>query len=697
MTEEISQIRNIGIMAHIDAGKTTTTERMLFYSGIIHKMGEVHDGNTVMDWMVQEKERGITITSAVTTCFWLAKKINIIDTPGHVDFTAEVERSLRILDGAIGIFCGVGGVEPQSETVWHQADRYRIPRIAFVNKLDRSGADFENVLEIIHKRLTPNAVAIQIPVGREENFKIIIDLVTMTARQYNVDALGVEFQTVPIPSDLLEQAVKARVNLIEHVAEFDDMLMLKYLEGEIIDAVDLIRAIRIATIKHQFVPVLCGASYKNIGVQFLLDAIVHYLPSPNDVLPPKAWNKDYEQEVTIPPNLDSPFSALAFKVQIDKYLGKIFYIRVYSGIVKKSDVVFNQTNGKRERVARILQIHSNKKKDIQELQAGDIAAIAGPKFIRTADTLTSINFNIRLEEIQFPDAVISSAIEPKTKADEKELEETLKKLEDEDPTFHVTQNKETGQTLISGMGELHLEIIVDRIKREFGVQANIGKPQVSYKETISAPVTGHGEFIRELNGKGNYAIVDVTIIPVELADLPVGKKVVFKNRTTDDIIPKHFLHAIENAVYNACMDGPLINCPVERIRVELSGGSFHEIDSNDTAFSIATSLAVNNAFQKSEGIIMEPIMLVNVITPEDYVGDIIGDINSKRGKIIRIETEILNKQTIVSEVPMSELFGYSTKLRSITQGRGVYTMEYAKYEKVPLTIQEKLLKRIRGY
>jgi elongation factor G len=697
MKEDISLIRNIGIMAHIDAGKTTTTERMLFYSGIIHKMGEVHDGNAVMDWMIQEKERGITITSAVTTCFWLGKKINIIDTPGHVDFTAEVERSLRILDGAIGIFCGVGGVEPQSETVWHQADRYHVPRIAYVNKLDRSGADFESVVEMIHKRLTTNALPIQMPIGKEENMSAIIDLVQMKARQYDTETLGLDFKNIPIPEDLLDEATHVRENLIEKVAEYDDELMLKYLEGESIEPDDLYRAIRNGTIKHQFVPILCGASYKNIGVQFLLDAIVHYLPAPTEVVPPIAWNKDYEQEVTIHPHLESPFSALAFKIQIDKYLGKIFYIRVYSGALKKSDIIFNQTNSKRERVARILQIHSNKKKDIQELFAGDIAAIAGPKLIKTGDTLTSNNFNIRLEEIQFPDTVISSAIEPKTKADEKALHETLLKLEDEDPTFHVSQNKETGQTLISGMGELHLEIIVDRIIREFGVNVNVGKPQVSYRETISKTVTGYGEFIRELNGKGNYAVVEVKITPMDLAEMPSGKKVIFVNRTTEDVIPKQFLQAIENSVYNSCSDGPLINSPVERIKVELIGGAFHEIDSNETAFSIATSLAVNTAFQKADGIIMEPIMLVNVITPEDFVGDIIGDVNAKRGKILRVDAEGIHNQIITSEIPMSELIGYTTRLRSISQGRAIYTMEYAKYEKVPLTIQEKLLKRIRGY
>ncbi|MCD4817227.1 MAG: elongation factor G [Candidatus Cloacimonetes bacterium] len=696
MPQDISIIRNIGIMAHIDAGKTTTTERILFYSGIIHKMGEVHDGNAVMDWMIQEKERGITITSAVTTCLWNEKKINIIDTPGHVDFTAEVERSLRILDGVIAIFCAVGGVEPQTETVWFQADKYKVPRIAFINKLDRSGADFDSVVDKIHDRLTKNALPVQIPIGLEDNFEAIIDLLSMKAYYFDKDDQGINYYSKQIPNSYLEIAQTSRDALIEHLAEYDDEVMMKYLDGMKITEQDLSKVIRKATISKQFVPILCGSSLKNKGVQLLLNAITNYLPSPLEVPAVSALNKKSKETVEIHPEINAPFSALVFKVQIDKYLGKIFYIRVYSGSLKKGESVFNQTNGKRERIARMLQIHSNKKKDVWELVAGDIVAIAGPKFVKTGDTLTSQNFNIQLADINFPDSVISQAIEPKTKADEKALMETLHKLEEEDPTFKVSQNKETGQTLISGMGELHLEIIIDRLRREFNVKANVGKPQVAYKETIGNEIIGEGEFIRELNGKGQFAVVKMKLSPLTKEDISENK-LIYQNSITDEIIHKQYWDCIESAALNACLDGPLINSPVEGIKVELIDGKYHEVDSNETAFSIATSLAVNNALRKAKGHIMEPVMLVNVITPEDFVGDIIGDINSKRGKIEKIYTKENSKQEIISEIPMSELFGYSTRLRSLSQGRAIYTMEYLKYEKVPANIQEKILKRIRGY
>ena len=697
MPHDITNIRNIGIMAHIDAGKTTTTERMLFYSGIIHKMGEVHDGNAVMDWMIQEKERGITITSAVTTCFWADKQINIIDTPGHVDFTAEVERSLRILDGAVGIFCAVGGVEPQSETVWHQADRYKIPRIAYVNKMDRCGADFEHVTEMIQKRLTKNAFPVHLPIGKEDHFEAVIDLIQMQACYFDQDSLGIQYGNKPIPDHLLESAKEQREKLLEKISEYDDDLMMKFLEGEEITTKEILSAIRKGVIEHQFVPILCGSSYKNIGVQLLIDSITNFMPSPLEVSPTVALDKGRNEQIEIVPSTDSSFSALAFKVQIDKFLGKIYYIRVYSGTLRKGDTVLNQTNGKKERIARILQIHSNKKKDIRELHAGDIAAIGGPKFVKTGDTISALDYPIQLAEINFPDSVISIAIEPKTKADEKVLKETLHKLEDEDPTFHVKLNKETGQTLISGMGELHLEIIVDRLKREFNVQANIGNPQVTYKETIANTTIGHGEFIRELNGKGHFAVVDIKLSPLKLDEIPEGKKNVFSNNVSEDTIPKMYLSAIESASFNACYDGPLMNCPVERMKIELTGGDFNEVDSNETAFSIATSLAIGNAFQKVKGVIMEPIMLVTVITPEDFMGDVIGDINSKRGKIENIETLSNQKKSISAAIPMSELFGYATRLRSISQGRAIYTMEFLQYDPVPATIQENILKRVRGY
>ncbi|MCF7794524.1 MAG: elongation factor G [Candidatus Cloacimonetes bacterium] len=696
--EALRKIRNIGIMAHIDAGKTTTTERMLFYTGIIHKMGEVHDGNAVMDWMAQEKERGITITSAVTTCFWKDKQINIIDTPGHVDFTAEVERSLRVLDGAIGVFCAVGGVEPQSETVWHQADKYKVPRLAFVNKMDRSGADFDHVIDMIHDRLTPNAKPIQIPIGKEDCFEGVIDLLSMKAVYFDQETMGVSYTKKQIPDDYLQQAKDARNQLVEHVSEYNDEMMMKYLEEEEIETELLIETICKATRFHQFVPILCGSALKNTGVQTLLDAITDFLPSPLDVPAPIGHHKKTGEEVEVIPDFTSKFSAYAFKIQIDKYVGKLVYVRVYSGTTKRSATIENQRTLKKERVSRILQIHSNKKKDKQELHAGDIAALVGPKDIRTGDTLTTINYRLLLDELTFPDSVIAVAIEPKTKADKDLLEESLFKLTEEDPTFKVYQHKETGQTLISGMGELHLEIIVDRLKREFGVHANVGNPHVTYKETIENPVEGYAELIREMNGKGHYAIVKVRLIPLELSDLKPGEKNIFVNSVSPDVIPEEYWKAIEESAMNACQDGPLMSSPVERVKIELIDGKFNEVDSSDTAFSIATSMAVNDALKKSRktATIMEPIMLVNVITPPDFVGEVIGDINSKRGKVEHIRSQN-QKQEIAAEVPMSELFGYATKLRSISQGRAVHTMEYLKHEKVPQNIQDKILKRVRGY
>ncbi|MCF7919434.1 MAG: elongation factor G [Candidatus Cloacimonetes bacterium] len=696
MPENLQDLRNIGIMAHIDAGKTTTTERMLYYSGIIHRMGEVHDGNAVMDWMIQEKERGITITSAVTTIFWNNEQINIIDTPGHVDFTAEVERSLRILDGAVGIFCAVGGVEPQSETVWHQADRYRVPRIAFVNKMDRAGADFDNVIDMIHGRLTKNALPIQIPVGKEDKFSGVIDLVKMKMIVWDKTTMGLEYELKDIPAELKQVSQEARLKLLEHVAVFDDTVLEKYLETEDLAEEDIILAIRQGVIKYQFVPVLCGSSLKNIGVQPLLDAVTLLLPSPLDVPPAKALDNK-EREVELEPKATAFFVALIFKVQIDKYLGKLIYIRVYSGTLRKGDTVVNQTSGKKTRISRLLQMHSNKKTDLSELHAGDLGAIVGARDLQTGDTITAFGRNLIMEKIVFPDSVISIAIEPKTKADQDTLSEALLRLEEEDPTFHVIQNKETGQTLISGMGELHLEIIVDRLLREFNVRANVGNPQVSYKETIAAPVISNGEFIREMSGKGHYAVVELRLTPLELADLPAGEKNIFENHITEDLIPSIYWEAVKKSALSALLDGPLMSAPVERLKIELIGGKFHEVDSSETAFSIAASIAVNLGLNKAQGVIMEPVMLVSVITPDDFTGDIIGDINSKRGKIEDIRPGKNSKQEITAEVPMSELFGYSTRLRSLSQGRAVYTMEFLKYEKTPLPIQEKILKRMRGY
>ncbi|MFC1887884.1 elongation factor G [Candidatus Cloacimonadota bacterium] len=696
MPVELSDIRNIGIMAHIDAGKTTTTERMLFYTGIIHKMGEVHDGNAVMDWMDQERERGITITSACTTCFWQNKQINIIDTPGHVDFTAEVERSLRILDGAVGVFCAVGGVEPQSETVWHQADRYQVPRIAFINKMDRSGADFEHVVDMIHDRLTTNALPIQLPLGKEDNFEAVIDLIKMRSIYFDQETKGVKYIFHKIPENYREQVEEHRNKLLEHLSEYDDELLEKILEDSEITEEEIERAIRKATIEHQFVPIMCGSSLKNTGVQLLLDAIAMYMPSPLDVKPPVGIMKKSGEEMEIHPDSDKLFSALAFKVQMDKFVGKVIYVRVYSGSIKRGGTILNHTNFKKERVSRILQIHSNKRKDVLELKAGDIGAFVGPKFLRTGDTVTDPKLDILLSTITFPDSVISTAIEPKTKADQDALTEALRKLEEEDPTFKVSQNKDTGQTIISGMGELHLEVIIDRLKREFNVNANVGNPQVAYKETIQKEVISKGEFIREMGGKGHYAVVKLRLTPLELDDLPLGKKNIFVNSITDDIIPHAFWETIETSALNSCMDGPLMSSPVERVRIELIGGGFNEVDSSETAFAIATSIAVSNALRQSDAVIMEPLMLVNVITPEDFVGEIIGDINSKRGKIDIIRASGM-KQEIVAEIPMSELFGYATQLRSISQGRAVHTIEFLKHDKTPANIQEKILKKVRGY
>lgn len=696
MNEQLSTLRNIGIMAHIDAGKTTTTERMLFYSGIIHRMGEVHDGNAVMDWMIQEKERGITITSAVTSIFWKDKRINIIDTPGHVDFTAEVERSLRVLDGAVGVFCAVGGVEPQSETVWHQADRYQIPRLAFVNKMDRSGADFENVVDMIHKRLTKNAMPIQLPVGSEEKFAGVIDLIKMKMLVWDKQTLGVKYSLVDIPDDMIAAAGEARHALIENIAEYSDDILELYLENGDLTEKETIMAIREGVINHQFVPVLCGTALKNIGVQPLLDAVTDFLPSPLDVPPAQALDSK-EREVNIKPDTTEPFIALVFKVQIDKYLGKLIYIRVYSGSIKKGQHIVNQTSGKKIRIARLLQMHAIKKIDVDELHAGDLGAIVGARELRTGDTITAFGKNLLMEKITFPDSVIAIAIEPRTKADQETLADALTKLEEEDPTFHVTQNKDTGQTLLTGMGELHLEIIVDRLNREFNVNANIGSPQVSYKETIAQPLIAHGEFIREMNGKGHYAIVDLRLSPVDPASLPPGIKNIFENHITESIIPSIYWQAIKDSSLNALMDGPLISSPMERIKIELIGGSFHEVDSSETAFNIASSMAVNIGLQSAVSIIMEPVMLVSVITPEVSTGDIIGDINAKRGKIEKIIAVKNEKQEIVAEIPMSELFSYSTRLRSLSQGRAIYTMEFFKYEKVPAQVQEKILKKMRGY
>ncbi len=693
----LSRIRNIGIMAHIDAGKTTTTERILFYTGFLHKMGEVHDGNAFTDWMEQERERGITITSATVTCVWKDTRINIIDTPGHVDFTAEVERSLRILDGAVGVFCAVAGVEPQSETVWHQADRYKVPRLAYVNKMDRPGADYDRVIDMIHERLTPLAVAVNIPIGREDSFEGVIDLITMKAWLFDPLTKGSEVQLKDIPEDLAEHAAEQRNALLESVAEFDDELLAAYLDGGDIPAELIRRAIRRGTIDGSFIPVLCGSSLKNKGVQLLLDGIRDFLPSPLEVPPCEGYDAQTGAAVCLEPDPHAPFVGMAFKVQTDKYVGKLVYVRVYSGTLKKGASFYNQSNGKRERVARILQMMSNRKHDLNELHAGDIGAFVGCRFLSTGDTITDGNLDIQLSRMNFPDSVISIAIEPRTKADQEAMSEALSHLEEEDPTFRVSTDKDTGQTLISGMGELHLEIIVDRLRREYGVAANVGNPQVSYKETITRAVECDETFIRDMNGKGNYARVKFHLSPLQPEELPDGEKNLFVNSVSAEKIPPEYHKPIEESALNALNDGPLISGNMERVKIELIDGDFNPVDSNELAFRIATSMAIGKGLREAAPVIMEPLMLLSVISPDDFVGDIIADVNAKRGHISVLRRHNEFQQEIVAEVPLSELFGYSTRIRSLSQGRAVYSLEFRKYEISPAQVQSAVLKRIRGY
>lgn len=693
----LSKIRNIGIMAHIDAGKTTTTERILYYTGFLHKMGEVHDGNAFTDWMEQERERGITITSATVTCPWHDHQINIIDTPGHVDFTAEVERALRVLDGAVGVFCAVGGVEPQSETVWHQADRYRVPRLAYVNKMDRIGADYDRVIQMIHDRLTPKAVAINIPIGREDCFEGVIDLVGMEAWYFDPLTQGSGTSHLQIPEQYLLEAQHAREHLLEAISEYDDELMMLFLEGEEVPAELIRRAIRKGTIEYGLIPVLCGSSLKNKGLQLLLNAVVDFLPSPLDIGDTHAFDAQTHDPVALAPDPDAPLVAMAFKVQIDKYVGRLVYVRVYSGTLKKGGTFLNMTNGKRERVSRMLQMMSNKKNDLDNLHAGDIGAVVGPKNLITGDTITDGRLDIVLSKMHFPDSVISIAIEPKTKTDQENLGNALARMEEEDPTFKVHMDKDSGQTLISGMGELHLDIIVDRIRREFGVSANVGTPQVSYKETITTSVSVREVFQREMNGKGNYAVVQFRLTPIALADLPEDCKNTFKCSISPEQIPQEYWKAIEDAALGALSDGPLISVNVERVAIELIAGDHNPIDSNELAFRIATSIAIGKALREAKPAIMEPIMMLTVHAPDDFVGDIISDINAKRGKIevMRRHNEYL--QEVVADIPLSEIFGYATRIRSISQGRASYSLEFKKFEIAPQQVQTVVLRRIRGF
>ncbi|KPU26423.1 elongation factor G [Caloranaerobacter sp. TR13] len=680
----IEKTRNIGIMAHIDAGKTTTTERILFYTGRIHRIGETHEGASQMDWMEQEQERGITITSAATTCFWRDHRINIIDTPGHVDFTVEVERSLRVLDGAVAVFCAKGGVEPQSETVWRQADKYNVPRIAFVNKMDIMGADFYRAVEMMKDRLGANAVPIQLPIGKEDTFVGIVDLVNMNARIYK-DDLGKEIEVTDIPDEIRDLAEEYREKLLEAIAEQDEELMMKYLEGEELTTQEIIDAIRKATINVDIVPVLCGSAYKNKGVQMLLDAVVDYLPSPIDLPAVRGMKPNSDEEIERKASDDEPFSALAFKIMADPYVGKLAFFRVYSGVLRSGSYVLNSTKGKKERIGRILQMHANKREEITEVYAGDIAAAVGLKSTITGDTLCDENAPIVLESMEFPEPVISVAIEPKTKAGQEKMGIALAKLAEEDPTFRTYTDQETGQTIISGMGELHLEIIVDRLLREFKVEANVGKPQVAYKETITKAVDVEGKFVRQSGGRGQYGHVKIKMEPKER-----GTGYEFVNQIVGGAIPKEYIPAVDAGIQEAMLNGILGGYPVLDIKVTLYDGSYHEVDSSEMAFKIAGSMAFKEGMKKGNPVLLEPIMKVEVVVPEEYMGDVMGDINSRRGRVEGMESRS-GAQVIRGYVPLAEMFGYATDLRSKTQGRGTYVMQFSHYEPAPNSVAEKVL------
>ncbi|MBR6521568.1 MAG: elongation factor G [Oscillospiraceae bacterium] len=680
----LEKTRNIGIMAHIDAGKTTTTERILYYTGVNYKLGETHDGTATMDFMAQEQERGITITSAATTCFWKDHRINIIDTPGHVDFTVEVERSLRVLDGSVTVLCAKGGVEPQSETVWRQADNYRVPRMIYVNKMDIMGANFYNVLDMIHDRLKCNAVPIQLPIGKEADFKGIIDLVRMQADVY-YDDLGKDVRAEEIPEDMKALAAEYREKLIEAVADVDEEIMMLFLEGEEVPE-DMIRnALRVGTIDNKIVPVICGTSYKNKGVQKLLDAVVAYMPAPTDIAAIKGVNPDTDEEDERPSDDNAPFSALAFKIMTDPFVGKLSFFRVYSGSVTAGSTVQNSTKGHRERLGRILQMHANHREDIEAAYSGDIAAAVGLKNTTTGDTLCDENHPIILESMEFPEPVIRVAIEPKTKAGQEKMGVALAKLAEEDPTFKTYTDEETGQTIIAGMGELHLEIIVDRLLREFKVEANVGAPQVSYKETITKAATVDTKYARQSGGKGQYGHVKITVEPNES-----GKGYEFINNIVGGAIPKEYIPAVDQGIQGAMQAGVLAGYNVVDVKVTLFDGSYHEVDSSEMAFKIAGSMAFKEACQKAGAVLQEPIMKVTVIVPEDYMGDVLGDINSRRGQINGMETRV-GATHIDASVPLSEMFGYATDLRSRTQGRGQYSMEPSHYMQIPKSIAEKII------
>ncbi len=688
----LERTRNIGISAHIDAGKTTTTERILFYTGVLHRMGEVHDGAATMDWMEQEKERGITITSAATTCFWDDHRINIIDTPGHVDFTAEVERSLRVLDGAVALFCAVGGVEPQSETVWRQMDKYGVPRIAFVNKMDRVGADFLNVVQMMKDRLGANAVPIQLPVGEGDLFAGIIDLVKMKAMMYRESSLGVEWDEIDIPHDMMGRAQAYRTKMLEAVSDEDDTLLEKYLEGKEITPEEIMVVLRRASLKVSIIPVLCGSSFKNKGVQALLDSVIDYLPSPLDLNDATVVGHHVNMTDKVERRVSDKekFSALAFKIMTDPFVGKLTYFRVYSGSLKSGSYVYNPISDKKERISRILRMHANTREDVDEAYSGDIVAAVGLKHTRTGDTLCLEDDPVILEKMTFPDPVIHVAIEPKTKADQDKMGEAMTKLADEDPTLRISSNEETGQTIISGMGELHLEIIVDRMRREFKVEANIGKPQVAYKETIRKKVEAEGKFVRQSGGRGQFGHVWIELSPNEK-----GKGFEFENDIVGGVIPKEYIRPVEQGIVEATRNGVLAGYPVVDVKIRLFDGSFHEVDSSEMAFKIAGSMAFKEAARKADPVILEPIMGVEVVTPEEYMGDVMGDLNSRRGRISGMAPR-KDAQVIRAMVPLSEMFGYSTVLRSMTQGRAIYTMELSHYDETPRSVADQIIEKIKG-
>ncbi|MBI4398759.1 MAG: elongation factor G [Candidatus Omnitrophica bacterium] len=680
----LGRIRNIGIAAHIDAGKTTTTERILYYTGKTHKLGEVHEGTATMDWMEQEQERGITITSATTTCFWHDCRINIIDTPGHVDFTIEVERSLRVLDGACTVFCAVGGVEPQSETVWRQADRYQVPRIAFVNKMDRIGADFNEVVKQMKDRLGAKAVPIQLPIGAEDQFKGVIDLIEMKAYVFKDETLGAQFETLEIMPELLEAAKKEHEHLVEAVAEFDDEVMHYYLEGKAVSPEKIRQVLRKATIELKITPVICGSAFKNKGVQQLLDSVVYYLPAPNDI--PAIKGHDLRgNEADRHADEKEPFSGLAFKIASDPFVGKLVYVRIYSGVLSAGSYVYNSTRDSKERIGRLLLMHANKREEIESAPAGNIAAVVGLKNVKTGDTLCDEKSPVVLESMFFPEPVISMAIEPKTKADRDKLSEALQRLSEEDPTFRVKTNEETGQTIISGMGELHLDIIRDRMFREFKVQANVGKPQVAYKETIAKSVEAEGRFIRQTGGRGQYGHCFLTVEPQER-----GKGFEFVNKVVGGAIPREYIPAIEAGIREATQGGVLGGYPVVDVKVTVTDGSYHDVDSSELAFKIAGSIGFKDGVKRAGPMFLEPIMSVEVVVPEEYMGDIIGDINSRRCRI-EMMGDRANLKYVRGLVPLAEMFGYATAIRSLSQGRATYTMEPHSYAEVPKHIAEKLI------